>query len=245
MNLLQEPLTKRREALYSAFNEVPGEFFFVTAKISRDVDELQVFLEDSIAENTEGLIVKTMDATYEPSKRSLNWLKLKKDYMEGCGDSLDLVPIGGFYGKGKRTGVFGAYLLACYDETSEELQSICKIGTGFSDEDLNALNAKMKATVIDMPRSYFKYGESVKPDVWFDPKFVWEVKAADLSVSPTHQAAHGLVDPTKGIALRFPRFLRVRDDKVVETSTSAEQVAEFYNAQATKVEFEKEDEDAF
>lgn len=245
VNLLQEPLTKRREALYSAFNEVPGEFFFVTAKISRDVDELQVFLEDSIAENTEGLIVKTMDATYEPSKRSLNWLKLKKDYMEGCGDSLDLVPIGGFYGKGKRTGVFGAYLLACYDETSEELQSICKIGTGFSDEDLNALNAKMKATVIDMPRSYFKYGESVKPDVWFDPKFVWEVKAADLSVSPTHQAAHGLVDPTKGIALRFPRFLRVRDDKIVETSTSAEQVAEFYNAQATKVEFEKEDEDAF
>jgi DNA ligase-1 len=64
-------------------------------------------------------------------------------------------------------------------------------------------------------------------------------------VSPTHQAAHGLVDPTKGIALRFPRFLRVRDDKIVETSTSAEQVAEFYNAQATKVEFEKEDEDAF
>ena len=91
-NLLQEPLTKRREALYGAFQEVPGEFFFATAKISRDVDELQVFLEDSIAENTEGLIVKTMDATYEPSKRSLNWLKLKKDYMDGCGDSLDLVP---------------------------------------------------------------------------------------------------------------------------------------------------------
>ena len=236
-NLLQEPLTKRREALYSAFKEVPGEFIFVTAKISRDVDELQVFLEDSIAENTEGLIVKTMDATYEPSKRSLNWLKLKKDYMEGCGDSLDLVPMGGFYGKGKRTGVFGAYLLACYDESTEELQSICKIGTGFSDEDLNTLNDLTKATVIEQPRSYFKYGESVKPDVWFDPKFVWEVKAADLSVSPTHQAAHGLVDPQKGIALRFPRFLRVRDDKTVETSTSAEQVADFYNAQATKQEF--------
>jgi DNA ligase-1 len=243
VNLLREPLTKRREALYGAFQEVPGEFSFVTAKISRDLDELQVFLEDSIAENTEGLIVKTMDATYEPSKRSLNWLKLKKDYMEGCGDSLDLVPIGGFYGRGKRTGVYGAYLLACYDENTEELQSICKIGTGFSDAQLNELSEQLRPTVIDHPRSYFKYGESVKPDVWFDPKFVWEVKAADLSVSPTHQAAHGLVDPQKGIALRFPRFLRIREDKTPETATNAEQVADFYNAQATKQEFNGDDDE--
>ena len=243
VNLLREPLTKRREALYGAFKETPGEFMFVTAKTSRDIDELQVFLEDSIAENTEGLIVKTMDATYEPSKRSLNWLKLKKDYMEGCGDSLDLVPIGAFHGRGKRTGVYGAYLLACYDESTEELQSICKIGTGFSDAELAALSEALRPTAIDQPRSYFKFGESVRPDVWFDPKFVWEVKAADLSVSPTHQAAHGLVDPNKGIALRFPRFLRVREDKTPETATSAEQVADFYNAQATKQEFNGEDDE--
>ena len=244
-NLLQEPLTKRREALYSAFTEVPAEFLFATAKISRDVEELQTFLEDSIVENTEGLIVKTMDATYEPSKRSLNWLKLKKDYMEGCGDSLDLVPIGAFHGRGKRTGTYGAYLLACYDEESEELQSICKIGTGFSDEDLKALHESLRDTVIDGPRSYFKVGESLKPDVWFEPKQVWEVKAADLSISPVHQAAAGLVDPVKGIALRFPRFLRVREDKGVEAATNAEQVADFYNAQATKQEFAGGEEDDY
>jgi DNA ligase-1 len=236
-NLLQKPMMERRKALYSAFKEVPGEFFFATAKVSRDVEELQVFLEDSIKENTEGLIVKTLDATYEPSKRSLNWLKLKKDYMEGCGDSLDLVPIGAFHGRGKRTGVYGAYLLACYDEESEELQSICKIGTGFSDEALESLSNSLKDTVIDAPRGYYKYGESVAPDVWFAASQVWEVKAADLSISPTHMAAHGLVDSTKGIALRFPRFLRVREDKTPETATSAEQVADFYNAQATKQEF--------
>lgn len=244
-NLLQEPLTKRREALYSSFKEVPGEFMFALAKISRDVEELQTFLEDSIVENTEGLIVKTLDATYEPSKRSLNWLKLKKDYMEGCGDSLDLVPIGAFYGKGKRTGVYGAYLLACYDEESEELQSICKIGTGFSDENLKSLAESLRECVIEEPRSYYKFGESLKPDVWFEPKQVWEVKAADLSVSPVHRAAHGLVDPVKGIALRFPRFLRLRDDKGVEQATSAAQVADFYNAQATKQEFGGGDDDDF
>ena len=85
--------------------------------------------------------------------------------------------------------------------------SICKIGTGFSDEDLNALSESLRPTVIDGPKSYFKFGD-FKPDVWFDPSQVWEVKAADLSISPAHQAAAGLVDPTKGIALRFPRFLR-------------------------------------
>ena len=242
--LLQKSLTERREAMYGAFNEVPDEFYFCTAKISRDVEELQVFLEDSITDNTEGLIVKTMDATYEPSKRSLNWLKLKKDYLEGCGDSLDLVPIGAFHGRGKRTGVYGAYLLACYDEETEELQSICKIGTGFSDEILVELTEGLKPTVIDQPRSYFKYDSTaMKCDVWFDPSQVWEVKAADLSISPVHQAGHGLVDPVKGIALRFPRFLRKREDKGVEQATNSEQVADFYNAQATKQEFNNDDDE--
>ncbi len=241
--LLRKPMHERRDALYSAFREVPGEFFFVTEKTSRDVDELQVFLDESIKANTEGLIVKTLDATYEPSKRSLNWLKLKKDYMEGCGDSLDLVPIGAWLGRGKRTGVYGAYLLACYDEDGEWYQSICKIGTGFSEVILEELSDAVQPFVVDGPRSYYQVSDAMKPDVWFEPKHVWEVKAADLSISPVHKAAAGLVDPQKGIALRFPRFLRRREDKEPEMATTAEQVADFYNAQANKQEFNAVDDD--
>ena len=239
-SLLREPMSVRRRALYNSFSKTKGEFLFATAKTSKDVEELQVFLDESIAANTEGLIVKTMDATYEPSKRSLNWLKLKKDYMEGCGDSLDLVPIGAWHGRGKRTGVYGAFLLACYDEDGEEFQTICKIGTGFSEVDLETLSKALEPHLIEAPRSYYKYPEGMAPDLWFDAKLVWEVKAADLSISPTHKAAMGLVDPNKGIALRFPRFLRSREDKEPEMATNAHQVADFYNAQANKQTFEKE-----
>ena len=134
--LLREPLTERRRLLYACLTEKEGELQFAKQHTSRDLEELSTFLDESIAANTEGLIVKTMDATYEPSRRSLNWLKLKKDYLEGCGDSLDLVVIGAWHGRGKRTGVYGAFLLACYDEESESYQTICKVGTGLSEQAL-------------------------------------------------------------------------------------------------------------
>ena len=234
---LQKPLGERRAALHSAFEVLPREFEFAIASDAADPEAIQEFLMESIKGNCEGLMVKTLevDATYEPSKRSLNWLKVKKDYLAGMGDSCDLVPLGAYYGKGKRTGVYGAYLLACYNPDDETYESVCKIGTGFNDEALQSLHAALKDKVIDAPRAYYRvpdWAEAQMPDVWFEPCQVWEVLAADLSISPVHMAAAGMVDPSKGIALRFPRFIRLRDDKGVEDATSAEQIADMYNNQA-------------
>ncbi|OAO12241.1 DNA ligase 1, partial [Blastocystis sp. ATCC 50177/Nand II] len=233
-SVIQRPLKERRALLRSTIHEVPGRMQFATSRELADTEEIQEFLMESVNAGCEGLMVKTLteNATYEPSKRSLNWLKLKKDYLQDLGDSLDLVPIGGYYGKGKRTGNFGAFLLACYDVNSEEFQSVCKLGTGFSDEALHAHSAFFSGeNVVEKKPVDYNVVPSMEPDVWFKPVQVWEVRAADLSISPVHTAAIGIVDAEKGIALRFPRFVRIREDKSAEEATSAEQVADFYNSQ--------------
>lgn len=236
-SLLDRPLAERRELLLKNFVPIDGKFQFATAldhTENGDTTVIEEFLDNAVKGQCEGLMVKTLDvnAAYEPSRRSLNWLKLKKDYLEGLGDSVDLVPIGGYYGKGKRTGVYGAYLLACYDEDSEEFQSVCKIGTGFSDDDLKELAASLNQSIIPEKSSQYNVSDTLACDVWFDAVQVWEVKAADLSKSSTHK---GAVDKTgeagRGIGLRFPRFERVRPDKKPENATTSDQILDMYYAQ--------------
>ena len=121
---------------------------------------------------------------------------MKKDYLAGIGDSLDLVVIGAYYGRGKRTSVYGAFLLACYNSDDETYQAICKIGTGFSDEALQSHYAELSALACgEKPRPYYDMGEA-KADVFFEPKVVWEVLTADLSLSPKYTAAKDLVSPS-------------------------------------------------
>lgn len=233
--LMQEALRERRNLLTTFFHEVPGRFHFARYRDTSSVDDIQAFLEEAIQHGCEGLMVKTLDteATYEPSKRSRHWLKIKKDYLKGIGDSVDLVPIGGYLGKGKRTGVYGGYLLACWNPDSEELQAVCKIGTGFSEEELERQATYFKDHLISEPRAYYRVGENVQPDVWFDATQVWEVKAADFSLSPVYQAAWSMVEAGKGISLRFPRYIRLREDKDVEDATTSAQLAEMYSQQVS------------
>lgn len=258
--VVQRPLCERRALLQGAFTTVEGEFALATCMDGQELDEIQVFLDESVKASCEGLMVKMLDGSesgYEPSKRSRNWLKvrrrsarrarrgnrasdcrrqIKKDYLSGVGDSLDLVVLGAYHGKGKRTSVYGAFLLACYNASAETYETVCNIGTGFSEQVLEELHAQLSETAIERPKPFYSHssGGQHQPDVWFEPRFVWEVKTADLTLSPRYKAgAREGVDPSglKGISLRFPRFIKMRDDKKPEEATSSRQVAEMYRKQ--------------
>jgi len=241
-SLLDKTLAVRRDLMLKNFAPVDGKFQYATSlDLTEDGDTTAIaeFLDTAVKGQCEGLMVKTLDhnAAYEPSRRSLNWLKLKKDYLEGLGDSVDLVPLGAYFGKGKRTGVYGAYLLACYDVDTEEFQSVCKIGTGFSDEDLKALAESLNKHKIAEKSSQYIVSDSLECDVWFDAVQVWEVKAADLSKSSTHKGAIDKTGETgRGIGLRFPRYERLRDDKKPEQATTSDQILEMYYAQDSVVD---------
>ncbi|KAK4169361.1 hypothetical protein QBC43DRAFT_251509 [Cladorrhinum sp. PSN259] len=237
--IVTKSLRERRELLHKSFNPIEGEFAFATSMNGQELDEIQVFLDESVKASCEGLMVKMLDGEesgYEPSKRSRNWLKIKKDYLAGIGDSLDLVVLGAYHGKGKRTSVYGAFLLACYNPNTDSYETVCNIGTGFSEAVLEELYSQLSKIVIDRPKPFYAHssGGQHQPDVWFEPKYVWEVKTADLTLSPRYKAGmkEG-VDPggEKGISLRFPRFIKIRDDKKVNEATTSRQVAEMYRKQ--------------
>lgn len=230
---INKSLRERRELLAQVTKPVAGEFQYAVELTTSSVEELQKFLDQSVKDSCEGLMVKMLDGPeshYEPSKRSRNWLKLKKDYLDGVGDSLDLCVLGAYYGRGKRTGTYGGFLLGCYNQDSGEFETCCKIGTGFSDEMLQQLYERFSKTTLDGPKATYVFDSSAEPDVWFEPTTLFEVLTADLSLSPVYKAGASTYD--KGVSLRFPRFVRLRDDKSVEDATSSAQIVELYQDQS-------------
>ena len=178
-------------------------------------------------EANKGARRKPLLATYEPDKRLESWLKVKKDYNTAT-DTLDLIPVGGWHGQGRKSKWWSPILLAVRDPDSGILQAVTKCMSGFTDAFYAANRAKYdpeSSNVIERP-SYVEYAG--EPEVWFEPQEVWEVVFADITLSPTYTAAIGLVSEERGLSLRFPRFLKVRDDKGIEEASEAAFLAELW-----------------
>ncbi|KAK1934507.1 DNA ligase 1 [Phytophthora citrophthora] len=219
-------------------------------------------LEQAVAGGCEGLMIKALDdeeSEYKAGRRSYSWMKLKHDYLSdeqatssssakkpkaanssGNGtflaDTLDLVPIGAFHGKGRRAGVFGSFLMATYNSTSGKFETIGKVGTGFSDAQLTEVATRLEKQILPetdvVPEQYQSIAiRSRHPDVWLSPEEVWEIKATQLTESPSYTCGSNESAARKGLALRFPRFVRFRTDKKPLQATESEEVLELFNQQ--------------
>jgi len=219
----------RREKLEKVVKE--DDFVkYIPMTIVKNDNEIKDFLENSINAGSEGLMLKMLDKPYKAGSRGSHWLKLKREYQNELGDSLDLVVIGGFFGKGRRTGSYGTLLLATYDEDEDIFTSICKVGTGFSDEDLDQLYQILnpKVTIKKNPR----IDSEMEADVWFEPELVIEVVASEITLSPIHKAAKDKIRKDAGLALRFPKFTgKIRVEKAVEDASTNEEVITLYKGQ--------------
>ncbi len=203
---------------------------YIPMTIVKDESDVEEFLENSINAGSEGLMLKMTDKPYQAGSRGSYWLKLKREYQNELGDSLDLVVIGGFFGKGRRTGSYGTLLLATYDEDADLFTSICKVGTGFSDEDLDQLYQILqpKVTIKKNPR----IESEMEADVWFEPELVIEVVASEITLSPIHKAAMDKVRKGAGLALRFPKFTgKIRTEKMADDASTNEEVITLYRGQ--------------
>jgi DNA ligase-1 len=223
--------TKRRNLLETIVKENKNDLINVVQQIvSSNLSQIESFFSQAKIGGCEGLMLKQLNSRYRAGAREYLWMKLKKEYDNALGDSFDLTVIGALLGRGKRTGYYGALLLASYDPNSDTFQSICKVGTGFSDQDLELIYNELKTHVVKEKQS--NVITNMKMDMWFKPKLVLEIIASEITLSPSHTAAFGLIRDNFGLALRFPKYSgKIRYDKNPEDSTNSEELIKLYKRQ--------------
>jgi DNA ligase-1 len=223
------PYVKRRAQLERVV-EVTEFTRPVPAKMVETAAEMDGFMQLAISEGCEGLVAKKPDGTYRAGAREFSWIKLKREYSSELTDTIDLVIIGAFHGKGRRAGVYGTYLLAAYDSERKVFPSVTKIGTGFSDADLEAFPKLLRPYESQVKPPNVE--SNLVPDVWYRPKVVIETIASEITLSPIHPAGMNAVREGSGLALRFPKYMgKVRDEKGPEDATTVKELVEMYGLQ--------------
>jgi DNA ligase-1 len=205
--------------------------------VTDDPDELERFFEEAIENGCEGLICKSVsdDSMYKAGARGWLWIKYKRDYKSEMRDTVDLVVVGAFHGRGKRAGTYGALLLAAYNPKKDAFETVCKCGSGFTDEDLERIPKMMESHRI--PHRNPRVESKLEADIWFEPKTVLEIIGAEITLSPIHTCAQNAIREGIGLAIRFPRFTgNFRPDKSAEDATAVDEVVEMYRSQLKTIE---------
>ncbi len=234
-DLTQQSFSQRRKALEKIIK--PNDRLKpATQRLVSSPKELEDFFEQAIGEGCEGVMCKSIakDSVYQAGNRGWLWIKFKRDYRSEMTDTVDLVVVGAFHGRGKRVGTYGALLLATYNEEADTFETVTKCGTGFTDKDLATLYEMLAKHVV--PRRNSRVQSMLEADVWFEPAVVLEILGAEVTLSPIHLAAMDVIRKSSGMAIRFPRFTgKYRTDKAPEDATTSKEIVEMYNRQLKKI----------
>ncbi|MHA1265716.1 MAG: ATP-dependent DNA ligase [Candidatus Helarchaeota archaeon] len=231
-DLLEKPYLFRRKQLEQLIIE-RDQLKLATMIISDDVTEIQNFFDSSIEAGCEGILAKSIqpNSIYQAGARGWLWIKFKKSYQSKMIDSIDVVIVGAYTGRGKRAKTYGAVLCCVLDKNDGTFKTICKLGSGFTDEDLLEILQKFKKFKRDSQPSQVVSVIKPPPDIWFEPTIVAEIIGDEISLSPTHTAGLNEIRANFGLAIRFPRFLRWREDKTIEDITTTTEIIEMYKRQ--------------
>lgn len=231
----QEPYPERRKALERALAK-SDRLTLAKQSLVDSPKKLEAFFEEAIGDGCEGVICKSVskESVYQAGARGWLWIKYKRDYQSEMTDTVDLVAVGAFHGRGKRAGSYGALLLATYNKKADTFETVTKCGTGFTDKDLEQLPLTLKKH--EVPRKHSRVVSTLEADVWFEPALVMEVLGAEITLSPIHNCAMDRIRKGSGLAIRFPRFTgKYRNDKAPEDATTSDEIVEMYRRQLKKI----------
>ncbi|MEK7188234.1 MAG: ATP-dependent DNA ligase [Patescibacteria group bacterium] len=228
-SFLHLPFAQRRKILERTVAKVGDIVAITDQEVVDSADKIRDLIKRYLSEGLEGAMIKKIDAPYKAGARGYHWVKYKKTTEEGVADTIDCLVMGIYKGKGKRAGFgVGAFLAGVLDPTSSRLRgasrfkTVSKIGTGLTDEQWREMKTRSTKLEIRNKPPEYEVDKNLEPDVWVKPSLVVEILADEITISPIH---------TAGLALRFPRLIRFRDDKNPQQATTVKELKKLYKMQ--------------
>ncbi len=215
--MIEKPYKERRKELEKIVNPT-DRIKIVEKRTLQNPKEIQTFQTEAVSQGHEDLLAKNPNSKYRAGKREFAWLKLKAEV-----ETLDLAVVGAFAGKGDRAGTFGSYLLAAQHSQTGTLKTVTRVGSGFTDEELEELTKRFEKLKVGEKPS--QVDSEIDPDYWFKPKEVFEINYEEIQKSPSSEAH------TSGFGLRFPRFVRIREDLDASSADSVMDVKKLFEKQ--------------
>ncbi|HHX99530.1 TPA: ATP-dependent DNA ligase [Candidatus Dojkabacteria bacterium] len=215
--------TKKRIEILEKI-KMDGSLEVCETKKVEDLDSLMDIFNENVEKGYEGVIAKMETGGYLPGARNYDWIKLKKSMLSSLVDTVDLVCVGYYHGSGRRSDLgVGAILGALYNEETDGYEAICKVGTGFTDEQLRSIKEQLESQIEeDQPKSIL-CPENLKPDVWVYPEVVFTVEADEITRRLGEENVGG------GLSLRFPRLVEWDRDKSANDATRVSELEKMYN----------------